>query len=173
MPYTDQQINTGSFVPTSNIWDVQQIASVDVRSPEFKELLVRLYQNLSLMANVLNSKDSGFYLREQFLTGQAWFNPLSTEPQKLRGSFRKVIDIGTVGAGVITVAHGLALTTDWKFTYINGAVTNTATLIGYPLPFVGAAGYIELRIDATNVIVNNTTGVTFDYGYVVLEFLKS
>jgi len=51
----------GSFVPTTNVWDPSEIYSVDVTSPRFKELLVRLYQNVNLIAVVLNTKDSGYY----------------------------------------------------------------------------------------------------------------
>jgi hypothetical protein len=43
--------NIGSFVPTSYVWDVARLYEIDVNSDEFKELLVRLYQNLNLIAN--------------------------------------------------------------------------------------------------------------------------
>ena len=42
----------GAYAPTTFIWDVEQLQHIEVTSPEFKELLVRLYQNLNLMANV-------------------------------------------------------------------------------------------------------------------------
>ena len=66
----------GAFVPNTFIWDVQQLQQVDLNSPEFKELLVRLYQNLNLMANVINVKETGMYPLEEFNTGNSWFpNP--------------------------------------------------------------------------------------------------
>jgi hypothetical protein len=38
-----QNVTSGIFVPTTNVWDVSQIYEIDVTSPQFKELLVRLY----------------------------------------------------------------------------------------------------------------------------------
>ena len=64
----------GAFVPTNLIWDVQQLQSVDVNSPEFKELLVRLYQNINNIALVLNIKDTGMYQLSEFVNGQLFFN---------------------------------------------------------------------------------------------------
>ena len=40
---TPQQNQVGAFVPTSFIWDVARVGEIEVNSPEFKELLVRLY----------------------------------------------------------------------------------------------------------------------------------
>jgi hypothetical protein len=172
MPFTDQSTNSGSFVPTSYNWDVTQLMSTDVTSPEFKELIVRLYQYLTNIAIVLNSKESATYSLNQFQTSQLWFNPNSSNLADRRGAFREVINIGALGIGG-TYAHNLPVTDQWKFTYIGGAASNTATLNYYPLPFVGVAGFIEVRVDATDVIINNTTGVVFTDAYVVLEFLKS
>jgi hypothetical protein len=146
--------------------------SIDVTSPQFKELIVRLYQNIGNIATVLNTKESALYTTNQFVTGQLWFNPNSSNLGDRRGGFREVVNIGALGIGG-TYAHNLPVTNQWKFTYIGGAASNTATLVYYPLPFVGVAGFIEVRVDATNVIINNTTGVAFTDAYVVLEYLKS
>jgi len=68
--------NVGSFVPTTNIWDVQRLYEVDIKSPEFKELLVRLYQNVNNIALSLNSRDAGYYDNTEFINGQTFFpNP--------------------------------------------------------------------------------------------------
>ena len=52
---------SGAFVPTTFILDVAKIQEVNVNSEEFKELLVRLYQNLNRMSLVLNVKESAYY----------------------------------------------------------------------------------------------------------------
>lgn len=174
MAFTDQSINAGSYVPTSYNWDVTQLMSTDVTSPEFKELIVRLYQYLTNIAIVLNSKESATYSLNQFQTSQLWFNPNSTSLGDRRGAFREVVNIGALPAGATTIAHNLPVTTLWKFTYIGGVASNTATLNYYPLPFAEAAGNnIELRVDGTSVIINNNSGAVFTDAYVVLEFLKS
>jgi hypothetical protein len=175
VPYVpDQQINTGSFVPTTNIWDVGRFYEVDIKSPEFKEMIVRLYQNINNISVALNTKDSAFYLTEEFLNGQVYFNPTSSNVLDLRPGFRKLVNIGALGAGIKTVAHGLTVANTWKFTNIAGAASNTATLNYDPLPFAGAAGNnIEVRVDGVNVIVTNNSGATFTDAYVILTYVKS
>ena len=44
----------GTQLPTTYIWDVSQIQNLNISS-DFKELLIRLYQNLNTMANVINT----------------------------------------------------------------------------------------------------------------------
>ena len=65
--------SVGSFVPSTNIWDVQQLYNIDVNSVAFRELLVRLYQNINLITNTLNTKDSGYYDLNPFVNGQLYF----------------------------------------------------------------------------------------------------
>jgi predicted transport protein len=174
MAFTDQSINAGSFVPTSYNWDVTQLMSVDVTSPQFKELIVRLYQNIGNIATALNTKESALYTTNQFQTSQLWFNPNSTNLADRRGAFREVVNIGALGAGITNTAHNLPITNQWKFTYIGGVASDTVGLSYLPLPFVGMAGNnIQLNVSATNVVLNNNTGIIFTDAYIVLEFLKS
>lgn len=169
----DQQINTGSYVPTTNVWDVSRLYEVEISSPEFKELLVRLYQNVNNIAVVLNTKCSGYYINEEFVSGKLFFNPSSTDPLQLRPGFIKTINMGTLGAGVTAVNHNITITNTFKWMFIYGSATNTGTLVGYPLPFAGAAGNnIEVRTTSTQVIINNNSGVTFTDAQVTLEYVK-
>lgn len=170
----DQQINTGSYIPTTYIWDIGQLYSIDVRSPEFKELIVRLYQNINNIALVLNTKDSAYYVEEEFVNGQQFFNPASSNPLDLRSAFRKTINVGVLGAGVTATNHDLAVASTWKFTFINGVASNTGTLVYYPIPFASAAGNnIEVSVTATQVVIDNNSGVTFTDTYIVLEYVKN
>lgn len=169
----DQQINTGSFVPTTNIWDVSQLYELDVNSAEFKELLVRLYQNVNTIAIVLNTKATGYYINEEFVSGKLFFNPNSNDPLLLRPGFIKTINTGALGAGVTAVNHDIAVTNTFKWMFIYGAATDTNTVVGYPLPFAGAAGNnIEVSVTATQVLINNNSGVTFTDSQVTLEYCK-
>lgn len=176
MPFIpDVKTNTGAFIPTTYNWDVSYINEIEVNSAEFKELFVRLYQNVNNIALVTNLKDTAYYLNEEFNTGQLFFNPASTNPLDLRPAFRKVINIGALGPGLTTIPHGLPITDTWKFTKIQGAASNAVAgaLRYYPLPFAGAAGNnIEVRLDGTNVIINNASGVTFTDAYIIVEYLK-
>ena len=170
----DQEINTGSFVNTTQVWDLGQLQNVDITSPEFKELLVRLYQQINNIALVLNLKKSGYYILEEFVTSALYFNPNSTDPLMLRPEFRKTFNIGPLPGSVTTVAHNLAITNLWQFTHIYGVASDNIGFNYYPLPFASAAGAtnIELRVDATNIIITNNSGIAFTSSVVVLEYLK-
>lgn len=173
--YIPEQLqNTGLYVQTTQVWELAQIANSKDISPDLKELLVRLYQQINNIALALNQKDSALYLNQEFVNSQNYFNLVSTNPLDLRPVFRIVINIGALAAGVTNTAHGLTITNTWKFTRIYGAASNTATSNYYPLPFAGAAGNnIELRVNAANVVINNNSGVVFTDCYVVLEYLKN
>lgn len=170
----DQQINTGNYVGTTQVWDVTQLYSVEVTSPEFKELLVRLYQQINNIALSLNIKDSGYYVQEEFVTGSQLFNPATTDPLQNRPLFRKTIDLGALPAGVTNVAHGLAIVASWRFVKIQGAASDSVGLNYYPLPFASAGGAnnIEVRLNATNVVVTNNSGVNFVNGILIVEYAK-
>ncbi len=169
----DQQINTGLFIPTTSVWDVSRLYDVEVGSEEFKELLVRLYQNVNNIAIVLNAKCSGYYINEEFVNGKLYFNPNDNNVMELRPGFQKTINTGALGAGVTAVNHGITVTNTFKWMFISGAATNTGTLVGYPITFAGAAGNnIEVRTTATQVIINNGSGVTFTDSQVTLEYVK-
>lgn len=178
----------GSFVPTTSVWDVNEINSVDVTSPAFKELLVRLYQNINLIATVLNDRDSGYYPTLEFVNGQRWFpdpalNSSSTLQPTYRQVVRKVIDFGALPNGGVSVtksvAHGITVNPSYRFTRIYGTASlPTAGSYSYiPLPFASptANRNIELFADATNVTITVNAAInwsTYTTSYIVLEYLK-
>ena len=172
---------SGSAAPTSNVWDVSEIYETDVNSREFKELLVRLYQNLNLMANVLDSKDSGVYDIDEFSNGQQFFpDPLldssTSKAPVYRPVIRKVINFGALPNNAETaIAHGITFTTDCTMTRMYAVATDSAAQTYIPIPFVGAAGGdIELRADGANVYIRTTTNRTmYNRCIVVLEYIKT
>jgi|RhisoiCoNPM_1038542.scaffolds.fasta_scaffold02038_2 hypothetical protein len=166
----NQQQNTGSFVQTTQVWDIGQLYEVDVNSPEFKDLLVRLYQQINNISLVLNTKKSAYYLQEIFNNSSQWFNTSSTKPELLRPGFHKVVLFGAVNAGVNTQAHGINIPvgSTITFTAMYGAANNYAARRYFSLANNG----ITLEADNTNVIITNGSGVTFDNAYVTLEYLE-
>src|SRR6185369_581411 len=118
--FEEQQINTGSYVPTTNIWDVTRLHEIDVNSAEFKELLVRLYQNINNISLVLNTKCTGYYINEQFVSGKLFFNP-DIDPVQLGAQYRpgfiKTINTGALGAGVTAVNHDINVTNTYKWMF--------------------------------------------------------
>jgi hypothetical protein len=164
-----QKIDIGLFVPTTDIYEVGILEKIDPSSPQFKELIVRLSLNLNRISLALNLKESAYYVEEEFITSQLYFNPISTDPQNLRSGFRKIINIGALPAGVTSINHGLVPTADWKFTKIYGAASDTLNFLYYPLPDVNLA----VNVTPLQVVINNTTGVVFTDAYVILEYVKN
>lgn len=187
MAVSQQYQKTGSFIGTTQIW----------AGESDRNLLIRLHQNQNQMALVLNTKSTGAYYLQQFVTGDLYFpNPAATSNDSApypveRQVSRIVINFGALpAAGTKSVPHNLNPAIQWTFTHIYGTATNPTlfteppTAFGVPptgmnyipLPYVSvrdATGNIELSVDQVNV--NITTGGT-DYSnwtttYVVLEFI--
>lgn len=166
--------DTGSYVPTTNIWDTNEIYAIKDITPEFRDLLTKLYRNLNLMSIVLNNKISGYYVSEEFNTSALYFNPASTDPNQLRNEFSITIDTGALGAGATTVAHGITIDANWKLTQIYGAATDANTAF-YPMPYASAGGAnnISLSMNTTNILITNNSGVAFDSSIVVIKYVKN
>jgi hypothetical protein len=173
--------NAGAFIPTSQVWDVSEIYETEVTSPAFKELLVRLYQNLNNMALAINGKDTGIYHTDEFVTGKLYPpDPTSTSATLTkpiqRPVYRKVIDFGALpNAATKTVAHGLTVSATMIWVNMYGCATDPVALIGIPIPYASdtASDNIELWVDNTNV--NITTAAdwrAYSKCYIVLEYLK-
>jgi len=176
----------GSFVPTNFVWDIQQLQQIDVTSPEFKELLVRLYQNINLIALGLNIKDTGLYaISNEVVNGQLWFpNPANTSSTAatpaLRQVFRKLVNFGALpDTATKSVPHGITCKTTTggtTFTRIYATASDTTNRVYIPIPYASPtlANNIEINVDATNV--NITTGSNrsaFNVCYVILEYIQS
>lgn len=177
IPLVNQNIS-GSFVPTTFILDVARIQSVDVNSDDFKELLVRLYQNLNRMALSLNVKESGFYALNQFVTGGLYFPSTpstSLTNQDYRNVTRLTINFGVLpNAGTKSVAHGITCNAGVSFVHIYGAASDTTGFNYIPLPYASTTliNNIELKVDGTNVtVITGSNRSNFNLSYIVLEFL--
>lgn len=181
MPSPSNQF--GAFVPTNYIWDVQQLQDTDVNSPEFKELLVRLYQNVNNIALVLNVKDTGMYAVTETVNGQLYFpnpanNSSAVQYPAQRQVYRKVINytIALPNAGTVSIPHGIVCTPLTTFTRIYATANDTTGNNYIPLPYASPtdANNIELQVDGTNVtIITGSNRSNFTITYIVLEYLQS
>lgn len=181
----NSQSNFGAFVPTTNVWDIGRIQEVDIKSPEFKELLVRLYQNVNNISLLLNIKDSGYYSLQEFINGQLFFpNPAldSTTPQSpsYRQVFRTVVNFGPLpNATTTSIPHNIqidtVLPTNYSFTRIYGAATNPDQTSFLPLPYssVTAGSNIEMSVTDTDVVITTDADYSaYTNVYCVLEYIK-
>jgi len=172
----------GSFVPTTNVWEISRLQDVDVNSPEFKDLLVRLYQNVNLISLVLNTKDSGIYSEQTFVTGSVFYPNPTLVRQGRRQVSRVVVDFGALpAAGTKSVAHGLNVGDQWTVVKLYGAATNP-TAAGnarrfIPIPYVAVntdpGDNLELWADRTyvNISTGGTNYSAFTVTNVVFEYL--
>lgn len=178
---TNDGISQLSFVPTTNFWDPGQIQDMSVNSQDFKDLIIRLYENINIISTVINAKESGFYDRIEWLNNQKFFcDPLltsatTTEPE-FRAVFRKVIDFGALpNTATKTVAHQLDVVEPWSFTRIYATASKqTAPLSYIPIPYASTLGdHIELFVDDTNVSIRTLSDWTaWTKCYVILEYIK-
>lgn len=179
MPGTPQTTNTGAFIPTTNVWDVD-VSKLEGVSEGLKEVLVRLYQNISNIAHVLNVKETSLYPLQEYVCGQQYFpNPTySSETQlapALRQVYRTVINFGTLPNNTTTsVAHNITVTSAVTFTRIYGAASDTSTEF-VPIPYASASNNnIEIWVDTTNVnIATNSNWSAYTICYVIVEYMKN
>ena len=181
--------SSGTFIPTTQVWDVEELKEVDVTKPEFKELLVRMYQNLNTMSMSINNKESAFYDTSETVKGQSFFpntaldSSTGTKPEN-RQVFNKVINFGALpNTGTKAYAHGISVQRGFTFTRIYGCATrqtNTNPAHAFsalPLPYADPAvlaNGIFLAVSATNVIVTTAADYSaYDKTYIVLEYIKS
>lgn len=183
MPGTiPEQSNYGSFVETTNVWDVSPILEMNSLDEPMQDLLIRLYQNINIIAEQLNGKDTGIFSQEEFLTNKLFF-PTDTSntsnqsaSQNYRPVFRKVIDFGALpNATSKSVAHGIIASA--IITSISCTANNTALTSKIPIPFASPTALnqnISLEVTDTNIII--TTGIdrtSYTTCYVILEYVKS
>ena len=176
--------DVGAFLPTTIVFNEQQVRELDVQSDEFKEFLVVMLQALNNAALVTNIKESAYYYQQLFTTGAVYFpNPAlnSTTGQTPIGRqvVRMVVNFGALpNAGVKSVAHGIAaadFADPASTTRIYAAATNPG-VSWIPLPFASPTlnKNIQLDVDATNV--NITTAINYSAYtkcYVVIEYITS
>lgn len=179
-PFSSQS-NPGAFVPSTNIWDVSALYSTEVTSPEFKELLVRLYQNINNICIALNIKDTGYYVLEEFVNGQLFFpNPALTsktsQSPSYRQDFRKVINFGMLpNNSTRSVPHGITITSGFSFTRIYATATNSTATSFIPIPYASNTPGEDIELNVDSTMVNITTGsdrTAYTITYVILEYIK-
>ena len=174
----------GLFIATNYIFDVAQLQQVNVNSPEFKELLVRLYQNINSICIALNLKDSGYYNTQEFINGQMWFpspalNSTTAVTPTFRQVYRQVVNFGILPNAVPkAVNHNIPINTGYSFTRIYATASDPAALTYIPIPYVdvttAGAADIQLDVTATQVIITPASNrVNYTICYVILEYIKN
>jgi len=172
---------SGAFVPTTNVWDPTELQDLDVTKPEFKELLVRLYQNLNNISQVLNLKVTGYYYPQEFVTGKKFFpNPTNagttSASQQARQGFIMTVIFGALpNSTTKSVPHNITCTAHTSLIFMCAGSTDSTDLLYVPIPYASASGNnIELNMDDTNVnITTNSDWSSYTNTMVYIEYLKN
>lgn len=177
----NSQANFGSLIPSTFIWDSQQVQELDI-DPQFKRLLLKLYSNLNTMQLALNKKDFGNYSETEVLNGQTYFpvpglNSLSGTQPEDRQVFRTTYNFGPLpNTTTKTIPHGLDIDSGYSFTRIYGAATNSNQTSFIPIPYASCtdvAHNVEIEITDTNIkITTGSDRSAYINTYLVLEYLK-
>jgi hypothetical protein len=174
-----ENLRDNAFLPTTQIYDVEDLRDMDVNSPEFKELLVRLYMYTSNSASAINSREVGLYYPIEVLTGGTFFPDSGLTGERAvegRSIFRQVIDFGALpNAGAKTVAHNIAGAASMKLVRMYGGATDPATPSFLPLPFASTTLNQNIQLEAGTTNVTITTGINrtaYTDTFVVMEYLK-
>ena len=141
----------------------------DAVPEKWEEARPFLVENLKRISNAVNSREIGFFLDEELLSGKAFIpgaaalNNVGTS-QTFRSILRKVVDVGPLVAGAnAPVAHGI--TFDDNFTLIDLWVsgTNSTTLTARRI-----TGN-DVIMDATTLTI--TSPQAFDRAFATVEYL--
>lgn len=171
--------NSGIFVPTTNIYEIEQLQQQGLDKELIRNILVHLYQDMSNIALALNLKDSGYYTLDEFLTGQVLFPNPNTNNVIFDGRpiFRKGVYFGSLpDTSTTSIAHNIDFGYTTSFVKIYGTATSPSTLTSIPLPYISTtsiADNIQLSVNSTNVTI--TTGAdqsAYTETYVILEYVK-
>lgn len=172
----NQLANTGYFVGTTQLFDSSAIRDIDVSKPEFKELLINLYQNVNNIILSLNAKVTGYHIQEEFLSGKLYFNPTSNNPQRLRPSYTKTIDFGGLTNNTDkAVPHGIPFTDTYTMLSVTAVATDPVNLGYLPIPRTSnlLANQISISVDGNDVIIRPYSNRTnYTRCIVTLEYLK-
>ena len=187
-----QQETNGLFIPTSQVWDIQELYDKKGMSEDVRELFIRLYEELNKIALAINMKDSGMYTTTEFVSGQTFFsNPsyssATSETAVQRSVYRKVINFGALPVRIapatsanISIAHGIpGINSGIQFTRIYGCSSNKTNTTYIPIPYSWPNDPKEnIAVFASTANVTIVTGDTntwanYNDTVVILEYLKT
>lgn len=154
-------LNTeAAFLPTSTVYPDQ---------PE--QVAYAMESNYQRTAQAVNAREVAFYLTsEETLTGQVWEQTdpaLVGIPYSTRSTFRKVVTIPPLVAGLNTIPHGIVgIGTSYMFVQFNGGIGNGVLWSAVP------NANVLVEVDGTNLYLT-VPGVYAGFtGYIALEYLK-
>lgn len=162
--------NLESYVP---IYDV-----VPEKWEDARDFIV---EQLKRLAIAVNTREIGFFLDEELLTGKAFIPGLNNASnggtsELFRQVLRKVIDFGPLpNAGTKSVPHGISFTGNFTLVFMGAYATDPIALIALPIPFADPTNVntIAINMGVTNVSITTASNLSnFTRVFVICEFLQ-
>lgn len=154
----------------------------DVVPENWKDARAFLIEQLKRLSIAVNTREIGWFLDEELLTGKAFIPGSSSVSDRgtseiFRQVLRKVIDFGTLpNAGTKSVPHGISFTNNFTLVLLGAYATNPTALISLPIPYadpLSLTNSIAINMDATNINITTGTNLTaFTRVFVTIEFLQ-
>lgn len=130
-----------------------------------------LVEQLKKITTSLNTREIGWYLDEELLTGKAFIpgvnNATGGTSQQFRSILRKVIDFGPVTIGLNQRPHGIVVDANFSLIDLWAAVTVSTTLTALPIP---SGGGDAISMDSTNIYIISI--VNADRCFAFCEYLQ-
>jgi hypothetical protein len=116
------------------------------------------------ISNAVNSREIGWYLDEELISGKQMFPSDNDSSQSFRTIFRKVIDCSPLTAGVNVVPHGITFDINFTLIQIWVSATNSSTFVATTL-----SNSNTVNMDATNI--NITSPGSYDRAFAFVEYI--
>lgn len=137
----------------------------DVVPEKWEEARPFLVEMLKKITNSLNSKEVGFFLDEELLSGKSFIPGVTiagNNPGQFRSLFRKVIDVSPLAVGANVFAHGIQFDSNFTLIEMYVGATNSLTLNAICLTDT------SVTLDATNI--NITSPAIYDRAFCIIEY---
>jgi hypothetical protein len=132
-----------------------------------------LVEQLRRVSNGINTRDRGYYLDTEIITGQLLY-PGTTTGTENRSILRKVIKFDALpNSANKALPHGITVNANFTLFRIWGAATNPTTNISIPIPFQQAGSFVNVYMDATNVNVYASADYSgYTRSNIVVEYVQ-
>jgi hypothetical protein len=143
----------------------------DVVPEEWGEGRAFLVEQLKKQATGINTREIGWFLDEELLTGKAFIPGVNNAAsggtsQQFRSILRKVIVFPGLSIGVNTEPHGITVDANFSLIQLWGAATDAVALTGEPIP----NGSDTISYDATNIII--TVAAAYTRAWAIIEYIQ-
>lgn len=148
------------------------VAVYDVAPEKWEEARPFIVEQLKQLSNAVNSKEIGFFLDQELLSGKAFIPGINTvgdggSSQQFRSILRKVVIVGPISAAgnPNTTPHGITVDANFTLIQLWASATNSATFRS-----VTFSNPDTIWMDNTNIYINSDN--TYDRCYAYCEYIQ-